>query len=108
MASSAKTATIGPDGKPEKPDTNDEAVVRTIAYVSPEQAERKSIAARSDVFSFRSMRYEMITGRRAFRDGTLRGRRFVGFVRHVLACVALTPQPNHLTHRYPLGGHSMR
>ena len=50
--------------------TEEGAVMGTASYMSPEQAEGRKLDARSDIFSFGIVLYEMIAGRKPFHGAT--------------------------------------
>ena len=45
------------------------AILGTLSYMAPEQLEAREVDARTDIFAFGAVLYEMITGKRAF-DGS--------------------------------------
>jgi serine/threonine protein kinase len=47
--------------------TEEGAIVGSVPYMSPEQAEGRPVDTRSDIFSFGAVLYEMVRGQRAFR-----------------------------------------
>jgi serine/threonine protein kinase/Tol biopolymer transport system component len=63
LLSAARTMT---GASPVSPLTTAGSIVGTIQYMSPEQIEGKEADARSDIFAFGALLYEMATGKRAF------------------------------------------
>jgi eukaryotic-like serine/threonine-protein kinase len=75
-----------------EPLTDEGTVLGTLQYMSPEQIEGRGADARSDIFAFGLVLYELITGRRAFEGKTSTS----------LAASILKDQPRPLSELQPL------
>jgi serine/threonine-protein kinase len=67
------------------------AIVGTLNYMSPEQLQGKDADARSDIFSFGLVLYEIVTGKRAFEGASP-----AGVIAAILERPAPTVEPGHL------------
>jgi len=75
-----------------EPLTAEGTVIGTFQYMSPEQLESREADARSDIFSFGSVLYEMTTGKRAFE----------GKSQVTVASAILEKEPDPVTVSQPL------
>ncbi len=88
LSDATVTQTLGTSNSPL---TEEGIVIGTTAYMSPEQAEGRAIDARSDIFSFGCVLYEMLAKRRAFERPS----------RTSTLAAILTEQPQRLSELHP-------
>lgn len=79
--------------------TAEGAILGTLQYMAPEQLEGKEADARTDVFAFGAVLYEMATGRKAF-EGKSQASLIVSIMEHEPPAMSSTQPivPRHLDH----------
>jgi serine/threonine protein kinase len=66
-----RNAVLSSEIETQKQITDPGTVMGTVGYMSPEQVRGHEVDHRSDIFSFGSILYEMLSGQRAFRRETM-------------------------------------
>ena len=85
----AQVIPIGPETATQV--TREGAIVGTLRYMSPEQAQGKTCDARSDLFSFGLVLYELLTGQAAFAADSPAG--VIGAILHAEPAPVRAVQP---------------
>ena len=74
LAKPVEAAYVDPESPTIAPDesslTHERAILGTVPWMSPEQASGEPVDARSDIFAFGVLLYELFTGQHPFRRGT--------------------------------------
>jgi serine/threonine protein kinase len=70
LAKTTRTATAGAHNSDSETLTREGMLMGTVSYMSPEQVRGIEVDVRSDIFSFGSVLYEMLSGRMAFQEET--------------------------------------
>jgi Tol biopolymer transport system component/predicted Ser/Thr protein kinase len=65
----------------DRPLTQEGSILGTFRYMAPEQLEGKEVDARTDIFAFGAVVYEMLTGRKAF-EGTSQASLIAAILEH--------------------------